>query len=66
MTCSGCEHHVNSVLTNAVGVIEAHSSYESGKAVILYDKSMISIEELASLVEKETGYKVTKTEDYGD
>ena len=24
MTCSGCEHHVNSVLTNAVGVIEAH------------------------------------------
>ncbi len=66
MTCSGCEHHVNSVLTNAVEVIEAHSSYETGKADIVYDKSMISIEELARLVEKETGYKVTNREEYGD
>lgn len=66
MTCPGCEHHVYSVLTSSVGVIKAQSSHETGKADIIYDKSIISIEELASLVEKETGYKVTKTEEYGD
>lgn len=66
MTCASCEHHVNSVLTNSKGVIEAYSSYELGKAKIKYDKTIISIEELASSIEKETGYQVIKTEEYGD
>tara|TARA_R110002050_G_C8928091_1_gene511840 strand:+ start:610 stop:1227 length:618 start_codon:yes stop_codon:yes gene_type:complete len=59
MTCTGCEHHVNSTLNNSVGVIEASSSFETGKAQVKFDKTKVSIDELVKEVEKETGYKVT-------
>jgi len=58
MTCTGCEHSVNHALTSSEGVIEASSSYETGIASVKFDKSKISIDELATAVEKETGYKV--------
>ncbi len=58
MTCTGCEQSVNYALTSSEGVIEASSSYETGIASVKFDKSKISIEELATTVEKETGYKV--------
>lgn len=62
MTCTGCEHHVNHSLTSTEGVLEATSSYETGIAKVKFDKSKVSIDELASEVEKETGYKVTQTQ----
>ncbi len=58
MTCTGCEHSVNYALTSSEGVIEASSSYETGTAFVKFDKSKISIAELAAAVENETGYKV--------
>jgi len=62
MTCTGCEHSVNFALTSSEGVIEASSSYETGIASVKFDKSKISIDELATAVEKETGYKVIEKE----
>jgi len=62
MTCTGCEHHVNSTLNNSEGVIEASSSFETGKAQVKFDKTKVSIEELAKAVEEATGYKVTNYE----
>lgn len=61
MTCTGCEHHVNYSLTSKEGVIEASSSYVTGIAKVKFDQSKISVEELASEVEQETGYKVIET-----
>lgn len=58
MTCTGCEHHVNQTLNNSEGVVEASSSYETGIAKVKYDKTKVSIDELADAVEKATGYKV--------
>ena len=58
MTCTGCEHHVNSTLNNSVGVIEASSSFETGKAQVKFDKTKVSIDELSKAVEEATGYKV--------
>lgn len=58
MTCTGCEHSVNHAFTSQPGVIEATSSYETGMANVKFDKSKVSIDELAQAVEKETGYKV--------
>lgn len=58
MTCTGCEHSVNHALTSQEGVIEATSSYETGKATVKFDKTKISVDQLATAVEKETGYKV--------
>jgi copper chaperone CopZ len=59
MTCTGCEHSVNAALTLKEGVVEASSSYETGTATIKFDRTKVSIDELAEAVEKETGYKVT-------
>lgn len=58
MTCTGCEHHVNQVLNDSEGVIEASSSYKTGKAEVKFDKTKVSVDKLAETVEKETGYKV--------
>jgi copper chaperone CopZ len=45
-------------LTSSEGVIEASASYETGIASVIFDKSKISIDQLATAVEKKTGYKV--------
>ena len=58
MTCTGCEHSVSRALTSQKGVIEAISSYETGTAIVKFDKTTVSIDELAATVEKETGYMV--------
>lgn len=61
MTCTGCEYHVNSALNNCDGVIEASSSFKTGKANVKFDKKKTSIEKLATEVEQATGYKVSQT-----
>ena len=66
MTCTGCEHHVNQTLNNIEGVIEASSSYETGNALVIFDKSKVSIDVLVKAVEKETGYEVIKTTENGN
>lgn len=58
MTCTGCEQHVTQTLYNSPGVIEASSSYETGTASVKFDKTKITIDELAEAVERETGYEV--------
>lgn len=59
MTCTGCEHHVNQILNNSIGVVEASSSYQTGTANLKFDKTKNTIDELAVAVEKATGYTVT-------
>ena len=59
MTCTGCEHSVNAALNNSEGVLEASSSYKSGIATVKFDQTKVSVDQLATNVEKATGYKVT-------
>ena len=59
MTCTGCEHSVNAALNNSDGVLEVSSSYESGIATVKFDQSKVSVDQLATTIEKATGYKVT-------
>lgn len=58
MTCTGCEHSVNHALSHREGVLEASSSYETGTATVKFDKTKVSIDDLATAVELETGYTV--------
>lgn len=58
MTCTGCEQHVNSALFSQTGVIDASSSYEKGQAVVKFDHSKVSVQQLAAAIEEETGYIV--------
>ncbi len=58
MTCAGCENHVQTALLPMNGVTEARASYKEGNAIIQVDTSKISISELKTKLEEETGYKV--------
>ncbi len=42
MTCAGCEGAVVSSLKNIEGVAEAEASHQTGKAVVKYDKTLVS------------------------
>ncbi|GAB3343693.1 hypothetical protein GCM10027429_34640 [Marivirga atlantica] len=59
MTCTGCEHSVNAALNNSEGVLEASSSYDSGMAIVKFDQSKVSVDQLATNIEEATGYTVT-------
>lgn len=59
MTCEGCENSVTHALSNKEGVIEVVTSYKDGSAKVKFDFSLVTVEELAQSVEKETGYLVT-------
>ena len=56
---TGCEHSVNHVLKSKNGVIEATSSHTEGVAIVKFDKSIISEEQLAQAIVDKVGYKVT-------
>ncbi len=58
MNCKACEEHVNNALLKQEGVIDATSDYEKGLAEVKYDKTKVTIEQLVSATERETGYKV--------
>jgi len=62
MTCTGCENTVEGSLKNIEGVAEADASFETGKAVVKYDKTLVTAEALeAGIVSR--GYKVTGKEE---
>jgi sulfite exporter TauE/SafE/copper chaperone CopZ len=58
MTCANCENRIEKKLRNTSGVQNAKVSYNSGKALVTYDASLISLVELIAIVDK-LGYKTT-------
>ena len=60
MTCGGCETIVNYTLKKQKGVIKAESSYKKGRAIVKYDKSKISPNKLAEVINNQTSYTVIK------
>lgn len=58
MTCAGCEYSVNHAINTQLGIIESDVSYESGKAIVKFDITKTSVEQLTKTIEKETGYTV--------
>ena len=39
MTCAGCEEHVNHEVNKLSGIVSSKASYESGNAIIEFDKT---------------------------
>jgi len=62
MTCTGCENHISTALMEQEAVIEVMASYEEGSAIIKFDKTKASVDELGKVVEDETGYVVLNAE----
>ncbi len=61
MTCEACEEHVVRAIYMSDGVYSASASYEDGTANSIFDASKTNKNELSSLIENETGYKVAAT-----
>ncbi len=59
MTCTGCEDHLKHGVNALAGVVGSEASFEDGTAVIQFDKSKTSLEEIISAI-NETGYTVVE------
>ncbi len=57
MTCTGCEEHVKLEIGKLPGISGLEVSYKKANAVVTFDKSKTSIEEVKVAIDK-TGYKV--------
>lgn len=59
MTCTSCESHVVHNLNELGGISKVSASYENANAVVTFDKSKTTIEEIENAVNT-TGYTVTE------
>ena len=51
MTCQGCEEHIKHAINQLEGVIEVNSSYDNGNAIVKYDKSIVTIQNIQSAID---------------
>ena len=59
MTCAGCEQHVEHEINQLAGIVSVKASHEKANAVVEFDNSRTSIEELKSAIAR-TGYEVVE------
>lgn len=57
MTCTMCEKAINSSVGKIEGVDSVSSSFQEGRASVLFDQTKTNIEEIIKAIEKK-GYKV--------
>ena len=62
MTCGSCNIAVNLALKRVDGVIDAEADYETGKAIVKFEKDQVSHQQLVDAVNK-LGYKASLTEE---
>ncbi|MFT4523186.1 MAG: mercuric ion transport protein [Bacteroidia bacterium] len=58
MTCASCQEHVNHEVNKLNGIVHSKASYESGNAIIEFDKTKTNETEIAKAINS-TGYIVT-------
>lgn len=58
MTCAACEQEVKHEVAKLPGFIDASVDYKTGKAMVKYDQSRTTLQQIVSAVNA-TGYKVT-------
>lgn len=59
MTCTGCEEHVKHAINQLPGILHAQASNQTGKAIVQYDNSLVTKDEIVAAVNG-TGYQVVK------
>jgi copper chaperone CopZ len=57
MTCTGCEEHIKHAVSGLPGFIEADADYNTGKAIVKIDTTIITINEFVNAI-NQTGYEV--------
>ena len=62
MSCAGCASHIHTTLSKTNGVIKDEVKYPGDMAIIKYDASKTSVQEIIKAIEK-TGYKAEVQKD---
>lgn len=62
MTCAGCEEHINHEVNKLKGIVKTTVSFESGIAIIEFDKTQTNIKEIENAISR-TDYLVTDTKE---
>ena len=57
MTCTSCEEHIDHAAMEVAGVLTANSDFKTGEAIVKYDESTSSRQEVIDAINA-TGYKV--------
>lgn len=58
MTCNACSSKVTKAVNAVPGILNAEVSYENGNAIVKFDKSKTSVEDLKKAIAS-SGFKVT-------
>ena len=56
MTCEGCENTIKIGIESLPGVMEVKASHVDSSAVVVYDASKVTVEEMGKMVQNK-GYK---------
>lgn len=59
MTCASCEEHVRHEVNQLDGILKVDASFDNANAIVEFDKSKTTIEEIENVVNT-TGYRVTE------
>jgi len=59
MHCDGCARIIQSLLEKKAGVRTVNVSFKESEARILYDTTMVAVDQLAASIEK-AGYRVAE------
>lgn len=57
MFCVNCQHKIEKVLGNTEGIHKIEVSYRKGNADIIFDENIITLNEVAAIIEK-MGYTI--------
>ena len=63
MTCAGCENTIKAGLESIPGVVEVKASHVDSNAIVVYDASQVTVEDMGKVVEKK-GYKYIKASQF--
>lgn len=62
MHCASCSKLIENQLSEQEGIKMSKVNYESGKAVVVYDKNMISEEKIIGIIEDNDDYSIVREE----
>jgi copper chaperone CopZ len=62
MTCGGCAKSIHNALLKVDGIYSAEITFESGRAVVAYDKKKVAVDAIVKAIEQ-AGYKTGKPTD---
>lgn len=59
MTCTACNRHVETVVSEVAGVAGVKADFQTGEAVVQFDKGKTNADEIVKAINEKTAYRAT-------